>query len=394
MRQRGRAGQRGAETGPAPVSRRYELRWPSFVYIATALFLAVGAVNSQNNLLYWAFGAAVSGVVISGLISGTALMGVRLQREPAPTVSAGGAIVVRYRLSNVHRFMPVFAMVIEEVGLGPRDGAALSLEPAAVAHCPSGESAPAMAAGEAVRRGAVRLQHVRVTSTFPFGLVRKALIFDLPDEVVVLPAVVPVRPRVADVRGRGRFLDSEGAQRFGDGSEFYGVREYVMGDPLSSIAWKRSAAAGTLVVRHTASPLPPRVWVEVDRGVFDAEPRAFEVAMVAAASLVAELSSQGRAVGLSVPAAGLALEPAPGGRAVKRALVALARIGQEGTAASAPRRPGPKDGLIRVVAGGSAGGVDATNPGSWLAAGGELPRCVREPVGGKRRRSWGRGVAA
>ena len=394
MPRRRRPGRGGAEAGPPPVSRRYELRWPSFVYIATALFLAIGAVNSQNNLLYWAFGAAVSGVVVSGLISGLALMGVRLQRDPAPVVSVGGTLTLRYRLTNVHRFMPVFALVIEEIGLGPGDGARVRMAPAVVAHCGAGSSVAAPAAGTAVRRGEVALRSVRVTSTFPFGLVRKALEFDLPDTVVVLPAVVPVRSGLADARGRGRMLDGGGTPRSGEGSEFYGIREYVWGDPLSAVAWKRSAALGSLLVRHTAVPLPPRVWVEIESAAFHSGADDFELSVTAAASLFADFATRGRAVGLSVPRAGISLTPAVGPRAVRRALVALARVEQAAPPKDPLRRPGAKDGLVRIGAGPGTKGLNAVETGSWIAPGAEVPAPVQPAVASGWPRWWRRGAAA
>jgi hypothetical protein len=49
-----------SDTAMRVVSRRYHLHFPGLVYIATTVMLAFGAVQSQNNLLFWAFGIAVA----------------------------------------------------------------------------------------------------------------------------------------------------------------------------------------------------------------------------------------------------------------------------------------------------------------------------------------------
>src|ERR1041385_4840021 len=62
---------------PAAPLRRYHFHGPGLVYILVTLFIAMGAINSQNNLLFAALGLAIGGLLISGIISGGALLGVR-----------------------------------------------------------------------------------------------------------------------------------------------------------------------------------------------------------------------------------------------------------------------------------------------------------------------------
>ena len=96
------------------IKRRYHLHPPGVVYCVITILLGLGALNSQNNLLFGAFGLALGGLLISGIVSGAMLMGLRVRRlgiEPAPV---GERIIIRYEVTNRTRFYPVFAVRIGE----------------------------------------------------------------------------------------------------------------------------------------------------------------------------------------------------------------------------------------------------------------------------------------
>lgn len=366
----------------APVRRRYDLRWPSFVYIATTLFLAIGAINSQNNLLYWAFGAAVCGVVISGLISGGTLLALRVTRDPPPTPHAGDAFTLGYRVRNTHRFLPVFAVLIEEIGPdagSPAMPSGIEARPALVTHCSPRGGAHAHASCTAVKRGAVSLGCLRVTSSFPFGLVRKTVIFDQPATMLVVPAVLPVRPLDRAARTGSDRVSVDSAARAGAGEEFYAIAEYSPGDPLASIAWKRSAALGTLVVRRTASAVPTRTWIEIDPEVGDASEADLDLVVTAAASIGAHLERQGESAGLYVPWADVCVTPGQGPRAIQNLFRTLAVFDPQTRRPRPFRGPLPHEQTVRIGLTTRPGEpvINARAPASWLAAGVELPEALR-----------------
>ena len=56
---------------PRPTRRRYELHSPGILYLTITVFLAIGSINSQNNLLFIVFGLLAGGVVASGVLSGS-----------------------------------------------------------------------------------------------------------------------------------------------------------------------------------------------------------------------------------------------------------------------------------------------------------------------------------
>lgn len=377
---------------PRVAARRYELRWPSFVYVATAIFLAVGAFNSQNNLLYWIFGVAVCAVLVGGIISGSSLMRLEVSREPAPEARAGRPFSLRYAVRNRHRWLPLVALAVEEV-LPAGSLARLETATAVVTHCGPRERVLVSAQGHALARGRAPLGRVRVTTSFPFGLVRKIVEFEDHGEILVLPATAPVRRELMDtVRTASRF-DAQALSRAGLGEEFFGLRTYTPGDPMRRIAWKRSAALGTLVVHQTAAPSEARVWVDLDGAVRAASPEAFERAMAAAASLAGSFIERGMAVGLRAPWMGLWVAPASGPGSTRHLHTVLARLEPGSGSGAPPRGATGRSGAVVTVgldAGASGAGVrvDATDAPSWCSEPDALPAVLapRTPQRGRSRR--------
>ena len=299
--------------------RRYHLHPPGVVYCIITILLGLGALNSQNNLLFGAFGLALGGLLISGIVSGAMLMGLRVRRlgvEPAPV---GEPVVIRYEVVNRSRFYPVFAVRIGEhrafgsalhKHISPRDTLVMHLAPRATARlsalCPT------------LRRGEFALSAIRITTRFPFGIIRKSII--IPEHTLGL-----VHPRRLDARqlveASGHTYSGEdpaaNRQWQGAGVDLLALREYVPGDSPRRIAWRASARLGELVVRDSQPLTPARRWVAVDltdgAGAM-ADDEACEQALAIAAAVIERITTSGAASGLLVPASGLRIAPTPANR--------------------------------------------------------------------------------
>lgn len=338
---RGRGG-RGAK-----VRRRYRFRAPAYVYLFITVLVALGAFNSQNNLLFWAFGFSLAIMLVSGVISGVMLMGVRVEREPLGVAQVGRGLTFAYRVWTRSRLIPTFALAIEEVegrsAGGSRPWQELVPGPRAfVAHV--GRRGEALATTEVrpVGRGVAEFVGVRVSSGFPFGLIGKLVEFDQPARVIVRPCAATVGPGVlAGSSGAG----SSGVptRRAGAGEEFFALRAYVPGDSWRSIAWKNTARRGTLLVRQTTAPSPPRLMVVLETAPSGTDAAAYERAVSAAAGVVLAARAQGLAVGLGVPSAGLLETPRAYSGEPGRLMDQLGLLGSseaEGAATGASIEPG------------------------------------------------------
>lgn len=381
------AGVRAARATLRPIRRESKLTLGGVVYIAVTVFLAVGAINSQNNLLFWLFGVAIATLIVSGIFSGNALMKLRLEARALHDVRAGELVRLSYTLKNHSRFFPLFAAMISEV---PRGDAALGrYEPAAVIHLGPRRSVTVTGTFTPAQRGRCMLRTIRLSTRFPFGLLQKALVFEQPRSLMVLPYPLVIRPelvRITQGQGEEARRRSDGA---GTGSEYWGLREYRPGDPRKSIAWKQSARRSALVVVEHAQPISTRLWVWVAgvRGELDQRGRVHqERAIALAAALVSAASERGAPVGLWIPSRGLRIPCATGRAHRGRCLRALTMIDlDQDPSADAPPPIAKSDDVLTITAddhplqlGRQARRLSVGEPEQWLADPASLPRALTE----------------
>lgn len=316
--------------------RRYHVRAPGVLYLLLVLAVGFVAANRPGNLLVWVFAAMLSGVLLSGILSGWPLMKLRVRRRVPSTAVAGEPLVLRYEVSQGSRAWPAFAVSVRELRVAPL-GAAPVPAPAFVRHVGPRETVVAESVAWPARRGALRFGTFRAETAFPFGLLGKSVRFDDDASCLVLPRARPLRPGVLrELAGEGR-TGTASRPRIGPGSDFLGLREYRPGDSVRSVAWRRSTAGGDLTVIERSVDAPPRVGVVLDLQratealrVEGGPARARELeedAIVLAASLLQAAASEGMETSLAVlglpgPAAGAHA----GRRQLERELCALAAL--------------------------------------------------------------------
>jgi uncharacterized protein (DUF58 family) len=338
-----------------PLGPRYHLHWPGIVYVITTMMLALGAIQGQNNLLYWAFGLAVGGLLVSGAVSGAMLLAVRVEREivgagPAGAqgaARAGESVRFIYHITNRSHFVPVFGIVIDE--LTGREGG-LSRKRAKVnwsSKIESNEQKPrAFAAhvaprtritvtgtADAIARGEASVDALRVWTTFPFGLARKSVLFGLkPGEkqsVIIRPRASTPDRSVLDAAGGRGVRGRMSTKRRGTPDEFFSLREFSEGDPLRLVSWRASARASggagdTLLVRQFQSTGARRLWIDLD--LANVKGPEAERRISAAAGYIDAASHEDAAVGLVVEAFAISIPPRSGPRHAGALLDALGAI--------------------------------------------------------------------
>ncbi len=366
--------------------RRYHFHIPGLLYVLVTFFIAVGAINSQNNLLFASLGLAIGGLLMSGVLSGGCLIGIRCQREPIGSAAVGRPLVLKYRMTNENRWVPSFGLSLSEhVAGGANWNRFIQTPRAFAAHVGGRETVQVVSEVLPRSRGRMTLGVVRISTTFPFGLARKSVNFEIPATAIVYPVELPICQGV--LRKLSVRADSGvgGAVSPGLGDEFYGLREYSDGDSPRWIAWRRSARTGQLVVRQNTTPTPRQLWVILD--IRDsAEPRLVERAIAIAAGLIRAASREGAAVGLAIPRTGVVVQPQISGRSLRNMLDHLAEFDIDTTS----ERSAIPDAALRSVASAvvhagvvdrSFGGsrsfhVNAADPGDILVQGSALTRAL------------------
>ena len=310
-----------------------------------AVGLGVAAVNTGNNLAYLLCSLLLALVIVSGMLSDLTVRGLHVAVAVPDAIHATQPALVTVLLANRKRRLASYSVALEGldrptpprrgffgrvrprrtlddwlrvVGLKDRRGLG---SPRRLAYVPRLLAGTERVVGWEVTlpaRGRRRLPRLRATTGFPFGLFVKTgppLLFD--EEVLVYPAVHPVRPREI-----GRAVSGETtARRRGRGHDLYNLRPYRAGDEPHLIHWPTSAKAGGLMVRELEEDTTEDTrLVLTGTGAGDGE--RLERALSEAASLALHLLRRGTGVELAGAAGLVAL--GRGREQERRILTALA----------------------------------------------------------------------
>jgi len=247
------------------------------LYLLVSGVLLVSAFYTQANLLFWAFGLMVGGLVMSVGLAAVALRGLDITRTVPTHCAAGEPLPLRYEVRN-RSWLPAFAVVLREnwgkgphgwKHVGPASGAAhaamLGGPPQGwLLHLGPGQTTQTQSPCRPRRRGRLVFERIEISTSFPFGVLHKTVAFDQNDEVLVFPYLYRVRRRLlsnlAASEGDGRRT----RERPGGAGEFFGLREYRPGDGPRMIDWKRTARTGQLVAREMTMPRPPSLSLVLD----------------------------------------------------------------------------------------------------------------------------------
>lgn len=279
----------------------------TLVYLGVVTLLVTTAFYTQANLLFWALGLVVGGLVVSLMLSLIQMRGIEVQRLAPSRGTADEPLVLRYLVTNRSR-LSCFGLEILETWPGDRRG---RVGPKGAAggpmlvgrphgwllHIGPGQTIQAEATCWPRRRGLLGFTNVRVRSGFPFGIFHKQYNFAQSSEVLIHPPNRNLnRQTVLGLAGR-EIGANRHANRGGGQDEFFGLRPYRPGDSFKLIDWKHSARNANLVSREMAKARPPRMMILLDLGPYGADdpaetppdPSAWRAAREEAINLTAAL---------------------------------------------------------------------------------------------------------
>jgi uncharacterized protein (DUF58 family) len=318
------------DEGPTtPVRKRpsVDFSLTGLIYCAMMMFMGLAAINSQANLLFGVFGLMIGILLISALICRLVLTGLRVQRTIPEYVTVGQNATIRYDFFNDKKFWPSLS-----VGLAELDGAeAFTHQPQSyMLHVAAGESASAPINVIPKRRGLHNLTNFQISTSFPFGFVKRALMGRSDDTILIYPAIGAVSPRLLSLCRSAERGGANMKPRRNGADEFYGVKEFRLGENPRWIHWKRTARTGELVSKEMVQISPPRLLILVDTFIESptlAEHTAVEKTIAMAASLASGAMDSGMAVGMSAWAGEWTnIAPQRGKRHCRDILAALAAL--------------------------------------------------------------------
>jgi uncharacterized protein (DUF58 family) len=178
------------------------------------------------------------------------------------------------------------------------------------------------------KRGYMDLAQIRVRTRFPFGLFTKSVYFNIPRQVLVYPKQIPIRQQTLDAIVSIDHSSSRSINRRGIGLDYFALRQYQPGDPIKTIAWKRSARSSDILVTEFPDPTAELVQLQVATPTKDIDDRLFEVLISLAYSILME-SSPNTQIGLSIPGAHIDIHPSKGAAHLERCSRALALLDRD-----------------------------------------------------------------
>ena len=224
--------------------RRLKLTREGKYFIAITFGVGFAAINTGNNLLYLLLGMLLSLIVVSGVMSELSLRNLTVVRRLPPRAQVGRPHLVEIEIYNHKKRIPSYAIEIEDLRAGqPADKRCffLKISPRS-AQVAAYRRTPA-------RRGRDRHVGFRVATRFPFGLFEKSRELHAEGDLIIYPAVDPVR---LPQQQPGRRIGGHGAVDRGTGEEILSVRPMREGDDPRDIYWRKSVIADQMVLRERA----------------------------------------------------------------------------------------------------------------------------------------------
>ena len=294
------------------------------VFVVTGLAVALAALNTGNNLLYLVFAAMLSLVVLSGVLSESSLRGLRVERRFDERLFACRPARGTWQLTSRRRWLPNLTIDLEEVP-GPH---AVLVDRGEVTVPYLGPGGEERRAGRWTFgcRGVHRLRGVKVSTTWPFGILRKWSEVSVPIDVLVYPEPGPTSAELVAVSGpQGNGIHRP---RRGATGEMRGLRDHRHGEDLRAVHWRTSARLRRRVAVERDSEVARRVEVRVPVPPAGLPLRrrleTFEAAVSGATTAVLDAAEHGSPVVLRLPSE--VLEGGDGPEATDQLLVRLATV--------------------------------------------------------------------
>jgi uncharacterized protein (DUF58 family) len=222
-------------------------------FVIFTIFIGFAAINTGNNALYIALSFMLGALILSGIASKGGLKHLRVEFESVDEAWAGRAAHGRLRIANRSHIWNVRDLLVASSELA---------QPVFVPLIERRSDAVVEATFLFHRRGIVQLNTIDLYTRYPFGFFLKKRRVKMRGEVIVYPRLLD------DEVARERFRPVEGEQyastRRGAGTDVHSFREYVRGDSLRHVAWKKSASLGRWIIKQTEAEAGRAVHVVVD----------------------------------------------------------------------------------------------------------------------------------
>ena len=222
-------------------------------FVIFTVVIGFAAINTGNNSLYIGLSFMLGCLLLSGIASKGGLKHLVVDLDGVDEAWAMRPARGRLRIINRSRIWNVRDVIVTSSDLAtPLSIPFIGRRSEIVAH----------ALFQFRRRGLVQITRVDLYTRYPFGFFLKKRRARLSGDVVVFPRLLD------DEIARDRFRPVDGelhpANRIGAGTEIHSFRDFVRGDSLRRVHWKKSASFGRWIIKQTEVEAGRSVHIVVD----------------------------------------------------------------------------------------------------------------------------------
>lgn len=260
-------------------------------YIISTVILAIAAINTGNNAIYIAVALMLGCLLLSGIASKGGLKHLHLEIRGIDEAWAGRAADGTLRIRNDSRIWNVRDVVLTSDGFAhPVLVPIVRRREEVIVHVPF----------LFTRRGLAHVTAIDSYTRYPFGFFLKKRRLRVQSDVVVFPRIT--EEDLSGEQFRPVIGEESTATRPGYGTELHSFREYMRGDSLRQVHWKKSASLGRWIIKQHEADASRSVCVVVDpykpRTVSDDE---FEEMIANATTFIFHAARRGLDVTLLIP---------------------------------------------------------------------------------------------
>ncbi len=219
-------------------------------YLLVIAFIVGGAVLREVNLLVLLAGLMIGPLLWNWLLARWALRRVTATEVPLARAHVGETLTASWLLHNQDAKLAAWGVVVDE---GVR-------QPGVPGYVRSRIVAPCLAPGRTVRvsyrlvfpqRGLYELGPLKLSTSFPLGLVRTSALLRRRRTVTVWPALGKLQPSWQAMLRQAQLGQRTSQPRKGRlEGDYYGLREWRPGDSRRWIHWRTTARLNALTVRQ------------------------------------------------------------------------------------------------------------------------------------------------
>ena len=271
-----------------------------WVYLAVLVVLFLGALLRDINLMLVLFGMLAGPFLYNWRYVAQSLRRIRVERTLPARVGAGEPFELNYEAHSEHRWRSCWSLAVadaieRESSNGIEGGKRIAIFYDVV---PRGTTRMKSQRMQIERRGRYRCGPIRLSTRYPFGLLRCIQEQSSQESLVVWPRLGRLTARWQQFRASSLQATRQIERRQGllEG-DYHGLRDYRAGDSPRWVHWRTTARRGELMVRQFERHKSQDVAVVVDlwrsEGGGEVERAALERTICFAATTVVDLCRPG-----------------------------------------------------------------------------------------------------